>query len=160
MTSGAIRSHVVRAFHLRRRLRWTWVRPAVFVCICSAALSAQRGGRGAPGAEFAGPPQGSNAIPIVEVIGCLAQGENSTWMVTDATEAAKAVPGFSKPEDVKAAEAKLLGALRFRLIGLVEMSPAEQKGHKVALKGMLIKDPVGDRLNVTSLVTVAAACTK
>jgi hypothetical protein len=149
MTPGAFKSYVVQAF-----------RPAVFVCICSAALSAQRGGRGTPGAEFAGPPQGSNAIPIVEVVGCLAQGENSTWMVTDATEPTRAAAGFAKPEDVKAAETKPLGALRFRLIGLVEMSPAEHRGHKVAVKGMLIKDPSGDRLNVTSLATVTAACTK
>ena len=91
---------------------------------------------------------------------CLAEEPKNTWVVTDATEPAKAAAGFSKVEDVKAADAKPLGALRFRLIGLVEMSPAEHKGHKVAVKGMLIKDPSGDRLNVTSLTTVTAACTK
>ncbi len=81
-------------------------------------------------------------------------------MVTDAGEPAKAAVGFSKPEDVKAAEAKPLGALRFRLIGLIEMSPAEHKGHKVIVKGLLIKDPTGDRLNVTSLTTVSQTCAK
>jgi hypothetical protein len=149
MTSSPIRSYVVRT-----------LRPAVFVCICSAALSAQRGGRGAPGAEFSGPPQGTNAIPIVELVGCLAEGPNSTWLVTNATEPAATTPGFSKAEDVKAAETKPLGTLRFRLIGLVEMSPADHKGHKVAVKGMLIKDSTGDRLNVTSLATVTAVCAK
>jgi hypothetical protein len=131
----------------------------VLACILSTALSAQRGGRGA-GAEFAGPPQGPNAVPIVEVVGCLAEGPKSTWMVTDAGEPAKSAVGFSKPEDVKAAEAKPLGPLRFRLIGLVEMSPAEHKGHKVIVKGLLIKDPTGDRLNVTSLTTVSQTCAK
>jgi hypothetical protein len=149
MTCRASGSYVVQAF-----------RPAVLVCICSAALSAQRGGRGTPGAEFAGPPQGPNAVPIVEVVRCLAEGPNGSWVVTDATEPVKAAAGFSKPEDVKAADAKPLGALRFRLIGLVEMSPAEHKGHKVAVKGMLIKDAGNDRLNVTSLTAVRATCAK
>ena len=142
-----MRSYVVQA-----------VRPAILAFVLSTTLSAQRGGRGNAGAEFAGPPQGPNAVPIVEVVGCLAEGPNSTWVVTDATEPARATSGFSKPEDVKAAETKPLGALRFRLIGLVEMSPAEHKGHKVAVKGMLIKDATTDRLNVTSLTTVSATC--
>ena len=94
----------------------------------------------------------------MQVVGCLAEGPSGTWVVINATEPARATAGFSKAEESKAAEAKPLGALRFRLIGLVEMSPAEHKGHKVAVKGLLIKDATNDRLNVTSLTTVGASC--
>ena len=68
---------------------------AVLVCLLSTTAAAQRGGRGR-GAEFAGPPQGPNAIPIMESIGCLADGPGSTWTLSSATEPAKSTPGFSK----------------------------------------------------------------
>jgi hypothetical protein len=143
-----MRSEVVQAF-----------RPAVFVCLFSITLAAQRGGRGG-GAEFAGPPQGPNAIPVVESIGCLADGPNNTWTLSSATEPAKSTPGFSKAEDVKAAEGKPLGSQQLRLVGVLEMHPEEHKGHKVLVKGLLIKDGAGQRLNITSLTTVSPTCAK
>jgi hypothetical protein len=143
-----MRAKVVQAF-----------RPAVFVCILSTTLAAQRGGRGA-GAEFAGPPQGPNAIPVMESIGCLADGPNNTWALSNATEPAKSTPGFSKTEDVKAAEGKPLGTQQVRLVGLLEMHPEEHRGHKVLVKGLLIKDAAGQRLNITSLTTVSPTCAK
>ena len=132
----------------------------VFVAgMLGVSLAAQRGGRGA-GAEFAGPPQGPNAIPIVESIGCLADGPNNTWTLSSATEPAKSTPGFSKIEDVKAAEGKPLGSQQIRLVGLLEMHPEDHKGHKVLAKGLLIKDAAGQRLNITSLTTVSPTCAK
>ena len=118
---------------------------------------AQGRGRGG-GAEFAGPPQGPDDVPIVEVIGCLTQGSGNAWMVTSATEPAKAPIGFSKPEDLKAAEAKPLGTLQFRLLGLAEFAPADHRGHRVVVRGLWIKDASDPRLNVTSLMTASAAC--
>jgi hypothetical protein len=124
-------------------------------------LAPQRGGRGAGGgAEFNGPPQGPDAVPIVETHGCLADGPNNAWTLTNAIEPARAPAGFSKPEDVKAAEGKALGSQTLSLIGMVEMHPADHKGHKVLVKGLLIKDATGQRLNVTSLMTVSATCAK
>jgi hypothetical protein len=131
----------------------------VFAGILSTTLAAQRGGRGG-GAEFAGPPQGPNAIPIVESIGCLADGPGDTWTLSSATEPAKSTPGFSKTEDVKAAEGKPLGSQQIRLVGLLEMHPEEHKGHKVLVKGLLIKDATGQHLNITSLTTVSSTCAK
>ena len=132
----------------------------VFVTgLLSTTLAAQRGGRGA-GAEFAGPPQGDKAVPIVEAIGCLADGVSNAWTLSNATEPVKSTPGFSKAEDVKAAEAKPLGSQQLRLIGLLEMHPEEHKGHKVLVKGLLVKDATGQRLNITSLTTVSQTCAK
>ncbi|MEO8257802.1 MAG: hypothetical protein ABI868_10705 [Acidobacteriota bacterium] len=116
-----------------------------------------RGGRGA-GAEFGGPPQGPNDVPIVEVVGCLTQGPGNAWMVTSATEPVKAPVGFSKPEELKAAEGRALGTLRFRLLGLVEFAPADHNGHRVVVRGLWIKDASDPRLNVTSLMTASAEC--
>jgi hypothetical protein len=116
-------------------------------------------GRGA-GAEFAGPPQGPNALPIVEVVGCLEQGVDRSWALARATEPARAPAGWSRPEEVQAAAATPLGMLRLPLIGLVEMNPDEHKGHKVVLKGLLITGGGGNRLNVTSIMTASQTCDK
>jgi hypothetical protein len=124
------------------------------------AGQAEGRGRGGAGAEFAGPPQGPDDVPIVEVVGCLSQGASNGWIVTNATEPVKAAAGFSRPEEMKAAEVKPLGTLQFPLIGLVEFNPAEHKGHRVVVKGLLIKEATTSRLNVTSLMTASASCSK
>src|SRR5580765_2799474 len=119
------------------------------------AVLAQVGLTDRGGPENAAPPQGAQAVPIVETIGCLADGPNNTWALTNATEPAKAGrAGFSRPDDVKAAEGRGLGSQQVRLIGMVEMHPEQHKGHKVLVKGLLIKDASGQRVNVTSLTTV------
>jgi hypothetical protein len=124
-----------------------------------AMLAGQVGLTDRGGPENAAPPQGSQALPIVEAVGCLSEGPNRTWTLTNAgepTQAARA--GFSRPEEVKAAEGRRLGASQFRLIGMTEMNPGPHRGHKVLVKGLLIKDANGQRINVTSLKTVGEAC--
>jgi hypothetical protein len=115
--------------------------------------------RGGP--ENAAPPQGADALPIVETVGCLAEGPNRTWTLTRAAEPAKVGrAGFSRPEEVKAAEGRGLGTQEIRLIGMTEMNPSPHRGHKVLLKGLLIKDTTDQRINVTSLKTVGDICAK
>ena len=133
---------------------------ALSVFCAPATLAAQRGGRGGAGAEFAGPPQGPNDIPVVETVGCLADGPNNIWTLSNATEPTRSTPGFSKAEDILKADARPLGSQQIRLIGLTEMHPEEHRGHKVLVKGLLIKDGAGQRINLTSLTTVNPACVK
>ena len=115
--------------------------------------------RGGP--ENAAPPQGAGALPIVEAVGCLSEGPAKTWTLTNAAEPVKAGrAGFSRPEEVKAAEGRGLGSQQIKLIGMTEMNPAPHGGHKVLIKGLLIKDAGGQRINVTSLKTVGDLCGK
>jgi hypothetical protein len=124
-------------------------------------LTAQVGLTDRGGPENAAPPQGAQSIPIVETMGCLAEGPNRTWTLTNAAEPARAGrAGFSRPEEVKAAEGRGLGSQQVRLIGMTEMNPAPHRGHKVLVKGLLIKDADGSRINVTSLKTVGDVCGK
>ena len=124
-------------------------------------LAAQVGLTDRGGPENAAPPQGSQAIPIVDTIGCLAEGPNRTWTLTNAAEPTRAGrAGFSRPDEVKAAEGRGLGSQRLRLIGMTEMNPGPHRGHKVLVKGLLIKDADGSRINVTSLKTVGDPCGK
>jgi hypothetical protein len=115
--------------------------------------------RGGP--ENAVPPQGAQAIPLVETVGCLAEGSNRTWTLTNAAEPVKAGrAGFSRPDEVKGAEGRGLGSQQYRLIGMTEMNPGPHSGHRVLIKGLLIRDQSGQRINVTSLTTVGDACGK
>ena len=124
-------------------------------------LAAQVGLTDRGGPENAAPPQGSNAIPIVETVGCLMEEPNRTWTLTNAGEPARAArAGFSRPDEVKAAEGRGLGSQQLRLIGMTEMNPGLHRGHKVLVKGLLIQDGNGSRINVTSLKTVGDICGK
>jgi hypothetical protein len=126
-----------------------------------AVMSAQVGLTDRGGPENATPPQGADALPIVEAVGCLDEGPNRTWTLTNATEPARSArAGFSRPEEVKAAEGRGLGSKQLRLIGMTEMNPGPHRGYKVLVKGLLVKDSGGDRINVTSLKTVGDQCGK
>ncbi len=126
-----------------------------------ALLAGQVGLTDRGGPENAAPPQGDRSVPIVETVGCLAEGPNRTWTLTNAAEPAKAArAGFSRPEEVKAAEGRGLGSQQIRLIGMTEMNATPHRGHKVLIKGLLIKDAGGSRINVTSLKTVGDVCGK
>jgi hypothetical protein len=126
-----------------------------------ALLAGQVGLSDRGGPENAAPPQGTQALPIVETVGCLAEGPGKTWTLTNAGEPIKAArAGFSRPEDLKAAEGRGLGSQRIRLIGMAEMNPNPHRDHKVLVKGLLISDAGGQRINVTSLKTVGSTCAK
>jgi hypothetical protein len=126
-----------------------------------ALLAGQVGLTDRGGPENATPPQGPKALPIVETVGCLVEGTNRAWTLTNAAEPASASrAGFSRPEEVKAAEGRGLGSQQIRLIGMNEMNPSPHRGHKVLIKGLLIKDDRGQRINVTSIKTVGDQCGK
>jgi hypothetical protein len=115
--------------------------------------------RGGP--ENATPPQGPRAVPIVETVGCLVESPNRAWTLTNAVEPVTAGrAGFSRPEEVKAAEGRGLGSQQIRLIGMTEMNPVPHRGRKVLIKGLFIKDEGPPRINVTSIKTVGDACGK
>jgi len=134
---------------------------ASLALILSLPLSAQVGLTDRGGPENAAPPQGANSIPIVETVGCLAEGPNRTWTLTNAAEPTRVGRGgFSRPEEVKAAEGRGLGSQQFRLIGMTQMNPGPHRGHKVLVKGLLIQDADGSRVNVTSIKTVGDLCGK
>jgi hypothetical protein len=126
-----------------------------------ALLTAQVGLSDRGGPENSTPPQGPRAVPIVETVGCLVEGPNKAWTLTNAAEPVTASrAGFSRPEEVKAAEGRGLGPQQLRLIGMTEMNPAAHRGRKVLIKGLLIKDEGAPRINVTSIKTVGDACTR
>jgi hypothetical protein len=104
-----------------------------------------------------GPDPAPN-FALVQVVGCLTEAPENTWMLTNASEPARTKnPQPSKDDELKNSEKIALGSENFRLMN-VYPAPDSRKGHKVEAKGLLIRDPRGDRINVTSLQSLAPAC--
>jgi hypothetical protein len=121
----------------------------LFVAIAIGSLHAQ--GRGAA--------PNPDLLPIVESVGCLSQ-TGADWNLANATEAVTSTTSFTTPEAVKAAAEKPLGDQQYRLLGTSPFSPERHKGHKMAVKGILIKSGSDSRINVTSFQMLAETCAK
>jgi uncharacterized membrane protein YcgQ (UPF0703/DUF1980 family) len=79
-------------------------------------------------------------------------------MLADAGEPVRTKnPAASKDDELKNSEAAALGTQTFRLLN-VYPTPDPYRGHKVEAKGFLIRDPGGNRINVTSVQTLAPRC--
>ncbi len=99
-----------------------------------------------------------SALRIVEVVGCLEQGLSGTWMLSNAGEPVQSETQPTSMAAVSAAATRPLGNQQEKLIGLDAFNPSSRKGQKTVVKGVLIEDAGGTRLNVTSLQTVADKC--
>ena len=100
------------------------------------------------------------SFALVQVVGCLTRGDDGAWVLTQATPAVRtADPSESSPEALAALAGQPLGTRTFELMA-VYPDPAAHAGHLMEAKGFLIRSPDGDRINVSSIGMVAAACTR
>lgn len=100
------------------------------------------------------------SLPIVEAVGCLSNGVNETWVLTNATAPVVSKAPTTTPSAVKEAGTKPLGTHRYRLVGATPFGPEAHNHHKIVVKGVLVKAPNDDRINVTSLQMVGSTCTR
>ena len=104
----------------------------------------------------------SAAVPnftLVQVMGCLAEGPNGRWILTNATEPSPTKEETPTPEVLKSAEAKPLGSSTVDLVSVSRSFKAEtHKGHKMEARGLLYKEPRFAELNLTSLTMISATC--
>jgi hypothetical protein len=110
-------------------------------------------------AQGRGSAPNPDQLPIVEVVGCLSQ-TGADWNLANATDPAVATTSYTTPEAVKAAAEKPLGNQQYRLLGTSLYSPERHKGHKIAVRGILIKSGSDSRVNVTSFQMLAETCAK
>lgn len=105
--------------------------------------------------------EGPGTVPsfaLVHVVGCLAQNADKTWALTNSTEPVRtSSPEASSGDELKASEARPLGTETLRLLSLYP-NPEPHKGHKVEVKGLLIRMPNETRINVSTWQVVAASC--
>ena len=105
------------------------------------------------------PEPSSDQPPVVEVVGCLSQ-TGANWILANATDPAVSTTSFTTPEAVKAAAEKPLGTQQYRLLGTSPFSPERHKGHKMVVRGLLIKTGGDTRINLTSFQMLAETCSK
>jgi mono/diheme cytochrome c family protein len=105
--------------------------------------------------------EGPGYIPngaLVDAVGCLSQGSDKVWMLANATDVGRVQEaGAPTAEILSAAAQKELGKVELRLLYIFP-SPDALKGHKVYSKGLLIRDPKGNSINVTSLHNLSPDC--
>ena len=103
-------------------------------------------------------PQPVPSFALVQVVGCLTAGPDGDWMLASSTPAARTRdPAASSPEQLGAYAAQPLGDRTFTLMSAYP-DPAQHAGHKMEAKGFLIRDPAGDRINLSSLEMIAERC--
>jgi hypothetical protein len=112
-----------------------------------------------PGRPKPPPPVGD--FSYVEAVGCLAQGPGSTWLLKNATRPVSVVlsPNAApkRPED---AAARALGDETFHLLDAMAYSPELHKGHKLYVRGLLIRLPSEQRMTISAFETLAPSCTR
>lgn len=93
----------------------------------------------------------------VRVIGCMAQGPDKKWQLTQSVGPAK-IKGMSPLPDSELAEADQM-ALGTQTVGLDgDVSAAPQAGRKLVAKGLLIRTGADARIRVVTLQIVNEAC--
>jgi Cytochrome C oxidase, cbb3-type, subunit III len=107
-------------------------------------------------------PQPLSTNAIVRVVGCMARAGND-WTLTHASEPVRTHDAeHNTPEELKEAAAETIGSASFRLQNLEDLpppfDPSSLSGHQVQAKGVLIRQPNKDRINVISIESVATAC--
>jgi mono/diheme cytochrome c family protein len=96
---------------------------------------------------------------LVEVVGCLSQKADGSWMVTNASEPVRTRdPKDSPAEALPALKAKPGGAHTFTLLDPSSVQANPVKDQKVEVKGFLIRKPGDDRINPSSVLTLSPAC--
>jgi mono/diheme cytochrome c family protein len=96
---------------------------------------------------------------LVQVLGCLARDGDTSWRVTRATRPVRTRdPEASAPDARAALDAAAPGTYTLRLLEVARFERALRAGQRAEVKGFLIRQPGGDRLNVTSLQTLGSTC--
>ena len=92
---------------------------------------------------------------VIDVVGCLVRQADGVWMLTGAGEPVRTRQTNPVSEAaVREAAAQPAGANRFQLQGVSE-DLGRYQDNRIMLRGILIRNPAGDRVNVNSLRVVS-----
>jgi cytochrome c5 len=110
-----------------------------------------------PGRPKPPPPIGD--FSYVEVVGCLAAGSQNSWMLIHASDPVAAVPAASA-SSTQATIGKPLGTQTIHLVDAMAYAPDDHKGHKMYVRGLLIKLSGGQRMTISALEMVSPTCSE
>jgi mono/diheme cytochrome c family protein len=103
------------------------------------------------------PPVGD--FSYVEVVGCLTRGPQHTWLLTRSSAPVAAAPGASSAAGAAPASATAaLGTQTVHLVDAMAYSPDVHNGHKMYVRGLLIKLPDEQRMTISAFDMVSPTC--
>jgi len=109
--------------------------------------------------------EGSKPLPTsaqVASIGCVTLDTGNGWFLTHATEPARTLnPWEITPEELKSAKAQALGDQLFRLQNITDLPGFDRdkiNSAKAEAKGVLVRQPKNERINLMSLQSVGENC--
>lgn len=108
-----------------------------------------------PGQPKPPPPVGEYSY--VEVVGCLTPGERGAWLLTNASEPVVVVSPASA-SDANDKPDPPLGTQTFHLLDAMAYPAAAHRGHKMYLRGLLIKLPDEQRLTISAFEMLSPGC--
>jgi mono/diheme cytochrome c family protein len=105
-----------------------------------------------------GPKPVPNFAPVLSV-GCLiANGENR-WSLVNASEPVRTRDSFKRIEkEIKASQDRAVGSETFRLADAENFDAAANVGKRVQVKGVIVRAPAGNRINVNSIEPITDTC--
>ena len=98
---------------------------------------------------------------LILTVGCLSQTGDGGWVLLSAAEPVRTRTELSSLADVKSSSEKAPGSLTFRLAELdavPDFMPDAHKGHKIQVKGYLVRQLNAERISLSSMVMVNPTC--
>lgn len=105
-----------------------------------------------------GPKPVPNFAPVLSV-GCLIETGENRWVLINSSEPVRTRDSFKKIEkELQASETRPLGQYTFRLAEAENFDAATHVEKKVQVKGVIVRSPGGNRINVNSIEPIAESC--
>ena len=108
-----------------------------------------------PGRPKPPPPVGD--FSYVDVVGCLAAGPQHTWLLTGTSEPVAAAPGASAAS-AEAAASRPAGTQSIQLVDAMAYAPDQHVGHRMYVRGLLIKLAAEQRMTISAFEMLSPAC--
>jgi mono/diheme cytochrome c family protein len=100
---------------------------------------------------------------LVLVVGCMTKINADTWSLTSATEPVRTrIADVATMDELQGDQSKPAGDFNFRLQNILYLGstfkPEGYEGHRMQAKGILIRQPGAERIDVRSLAEVSQNC--
>ena len=97
-------------------------------------------------------------LPTVAAVGCLTPAGDHGWALERASPAEDSATQSMSRSELAAAAGRAPGNARYALLGARFFRPERRLQQRVLAKGVLVRGPRGDSINVTALTATGAAC--
>jgi hypothetical protein len=105
-----------------------------------------------------GPKPVPNFATVLSV-GCVTQETANRWVLVNATEPVRTRDSFKRIDrEIAASLQRPGGQVSFRLADAENFDVAANLGKKAQVKGVLVRAPAGNRINVNSIEPLADSC--